>query len=82
MGYSEKIGLEHFMSLDFLGDFNNVFLTEEKNGGLKVTNYETNDFVDCVASVDLIDLKYVGCFFTWMSPKFCSKLDRVMVNNA
>lgn len=65
-----------------LGDFNNVLSTEEKSGGLQVRNYDIIDLLDCVASVDLIDLKHVGCFFTWMSPKVCCKFDRVMVNNA
>lgn len=64
-----------------LGDFNNVLSPNEKKGGLMVKNYETKDFVDCVASLDLIDVKSIGCFYTWMSPKVCSKLDRVMVNN-
>lgn len=61
--------------------FNNVLSTEENKGGLQIKNYEISDFVDCVASIDLIDIKYVGCFYTWSSPRVCSKLDRVMVNN-
>ncbi|XP_073271517.1 uncharacterized protein [Primulina huaijiensis] len=65
-----------------LCDFNNVLTPDEKQGGLKVKNYETKDFVDCVAILDLLDLKFSGCFYTWMSPKVCSKLDRVLVNQA
>ncbi|XP_073020353.1 uncharacterized protein [Primulina eburnea] len=39
-----------------MGDFNNVLSKNEKKGGLPVKNYETKDFVDCVASLDLLDL--------------------------
>lgn len=63
-----------------LGDFNNVLSQEKKKGGLNVKNYEIIDFVDCVAHLDLLELRFVGCFYTWMSPKVCSKLDRVLVN--
>ncbi|XP_073049432.1 uncharacterized protein [Primulina eburnea] len=65
-----------------LGDFNNVLTPDEKQRGLKVKNCETKDFVDCVAILDLLDLKFSGCFYTWMSPKVCSKLDCVLVNQA
>ncbi|XP_073291645.1 uncharacterized protein [Primulina huaijiensis] len=64
-----------------LGDFNNVLFSNEKKSGVNIRNYDTKDFVDCVASLDLIDLKFTGCFYTWMSPKVCSKLDRVLVNS-
>lgn len=32
-------------------------------------NYDISDFVDCVGTLDLMDLKQSGCHFTWMSPK-------------
>lgn len=63
-----------------LGDFNNVLSQEDKKGGLEVKNYETRDFVDCVGHLDLTDMRSLGCFYTWMSPTVCNKLDRVMVN--
>ncbi|XP_073039156.1 uncharacterized protein, partial [Primulina eburnea] len=63
-----------------LGDFNTVLSPDEKVGGLMVKNYDTKDFVDCVATLDLMDLRQVGCAFTWSNPKVCSKLDRVLVN--
>ncbi|XP_073275385.1 uncharacterized protein [Primulina huaijiensis] len=62
------------------GDFNTVLSPDEKKGGLRVRDYDTRDFVDCVSSLDLLDLKFIGCLFTWRSPKVCSKLDRVIVN--
>lgn len=43
---------------------------------LKVKNYEVQDFVNCVASIDLIDIRAVWVSFYWASPKVCSKLDR------
>lgn len=63
------------------GDFNDVLSRADKKGGLQVKNYETSDFVDCIGTLDLVDLKSLGCYFTWMSPKVCSKLDRVMVSH-
>ncbi|XP_073025316.1 uncharacterized protein [Primulina eburnea] len=63
-----------------LGDFNSVLTQSEKKGGLPITDYNIKDFVDCVSSLDLIDLRYIGCKFTWYSPKVCSKLDHVLVN--
>ncbi|XP_073295036.1 uncharacterized protein [Primulina huaijiensis] len=64
-----------------LGGFNNVLSPDEKKGGLKVNNYEIKDFVECINSIDLMDLRSIGCFYTWMSPRVCSKLDRVLVDN-
>lgn len=64
-----------------LGDFNNVLSQDDKKkGGLKVTNYDTKDFVDCVKYLDLLDLRFVGCYYTLLSPSVCSKLDRALVN--
>lgn len=63
-----------------LGDFNSILSAEEKKGGPGVTNYETHDFLDCVNHLDLTDLRFVGSFYTWMSPTVCKKLDRVLVN--
>lgn len=63
-----------------LGDFNNIMSSDEETGRLKVKNFETQDFVDCVSHLDLLDLHFVGCFYTWISPRACSKLDRVLVN--
>ncbi|XP_073060321.1 uncharacterized protein [Primulina eburnea] len=63
-----------------LGDFNTVLSPNEKVGGLMVKNYDIRDFVDCVATLDLLDLRQVGCAFTWSNSKVCSKLDRVLVN--
>lgn len=74
------IGINIFSPWLVLGDFNNILSPEEKQGGVKVKNYDVQDFVDFVNSLDLIDIKVVGGCFTWYSPKVCSKLGRVMVN--
>lgn len=49
---------------------------------MRVRNYETQDLAHCVAHLDLLELKFVGFLYTWMSPDVCSKLDRVLVNQA
>ncbi|XP_075475225.1 uncharacterized protein LOC142505973 [Primulina tabacum] len=64
-----------------LGDFNTILSPDEKKGGLAVRDYDIKDFVECVSSLDLLDLNYIGCLFTWYSPKVCSKLDLVLVNH-
>ncbi|XP_073300490.1 uncharacterized protein [Primulina huaijiensis] len=74
------IGANCTLSWLVLGDFNSVLSPDEKRG-LNVKNYETHDFIDCVATLDLYDLQFTGCFFTWSSPKVCSKLDCALVNN-
>lgn len=65
-----------------LGDFNSYLSPDDKKGGNVIRNHETTDFEDCVSSLELVDMHSVGCFFTWMNTKVCSKLDRVSVNNA
>lgn len=45
-------------------------------------NHEISDFNECVSHIQLNDLASVGCYFTWIKGVVCSKLDRVLVNNA
>lgn len=76
----DYVWVDYILSWIVLGDFNNVLSASEKKGGLSVTNYGIKDFVDCFNVLDLLDMKYVGCTFTWMSSSVCCKLDRVLVN--
>lgn len=45
-----------------LGDFNIVMSPDEKKGRLKVKNYDIQDFVDCIGHIDLLSLRFFGCF--------------------
>ncbi|XP_073051210.1 uncharacterized protein [Primulina eburnea] len=54
------------------GDFNIVLSPDDKLGGLAVRNYDTKDSVDCVTSIDLVNMQQIGCLFTWSSPIVCS----------
>lgn len=65
-----------------LGDFNSYLSADDKQGGNLIKNHETEDFVDCVSRLELVDMQSVGCSFAWFIGRVCSKLDRVLINNA
>lgn len=44
-----------------LGAFNNVPSLDEKHGGVLVTNYDIQDFVDRVGQLYSLDMLSVGC---------------------
>jgi hypothetical protein len=46
------------------GDFNVLKNMREKWGREKLNNYEL-EFSDCANKVEVIDLAFSGCFFTW-----------------
>ncbi|XP_022899391.1 uncharacterized protein LOC111412700 [Olea europaea var. sylvestris] len=62
------------------GDFNNVLKFNEKCYGANVTPYEVKDLENCCLSVGLVDLRSIGCFYTWTNGSIWSKLDRAKVN--
>lgn len=66
------------------GDFNVVKNMREKWGREKLNNYEL-EFSDCANKVEVIDLAFSGCFFTWNNKRegeefVARKLDKVMSN--
>ncbi|XP_021759465.1 uncharacterized protein LOC110724351 [Chenopodium quinoa] len=66
------------------GDYNNV-LNPEDRVSLACTLDEVEDFRSCLRLNGLIDFKTGGLFYTWNNKqdgenKFCSKIDRVVVN--
>jgi endonuclease/exonuclease/phosphatase family metal-dependent hydrolase len=66
------------------GDFNVVRTLAEKWGLDRLNSYEL-EFGDCLNRLEVIDLNFSGCFYTWNnksegSDLFARKLDRVMVN--
>ena len=68
------------------GDFNVVKSLSEKWGSDKLNSYEV-EFVQCLNTLEVLDLKFSGCFYTWTNkseePRFIArKLDRVLANEA
>ncbi|XP_060965421.1 uncharacterized protein LOC133034368 [Cannabis sativa] len=67
-----------------MGDFNAI-TTKEERVGHRVKYYEEVEFIDCIQSCQLEDIKATGCFFTWTNKqqgqdRIFSKIDRVMAN--
>ncbi|GAB2302153.1 hypothetical protein Dimus_036171 [Dionaea muscipula] len=58
-----------------LGDFNNVFASENKANGVLVTDYELKDQLECRRIIGLSDLNYTRCHFTWSNNRTWYKLD-------
>lgn len=65
-----------------MSDFNSYISPDDKIGGNIIKNHEITDFRECVDQLQLMDLASVGCYYTWIKGEVCSKLDRVLVNNA
>lgn len=68
------------------GDFNVVKGTNEKWDEERLNGYEI-DFGDCINQIEVLDLTFSGCVFTWCNKReegsfVAKKLDRVMVNEA
>jgi hypothetical protein len=56
-----KVGISPWM---LSGDFNVLKHESEKGDGMWLNCYE-QDFVDCVNNIEVMDLPFSGCFFTW-----------------
>jgi endonuclease/exonuclease/phosphatase family metal-dependent hydrolase len=66
------------------GDFNVVRHLEEKWGLDSLNSYDL-EFGECLNDLEVVDLKFSGCFYTWNnrsegSSFVARKLDCVMVN--
>jgi hypothetical protein len=66
------------------GDFNIVKSLNEKWGSDKLNYYEV-EFGNCLNDIEVLDLHFSGCFYTWTNksekPRFVArKLDRVLAN--
>jgi len=66
------------------GDFNVVEHLAEKWGSDSLNSYEL-EFGECLNDLEVINLKFSGCFFTWNNKSegagfIARKLDRVLVN--
>ncbi|KAG5620134.1 hypothetical protein H5410_005352 [Solanum commersonii] len=68
------------------GDFNTIMHESEKLGGLPITQNETIDFIRCINTYALNELKFIGSCYTWWNGQIeedCifKRLDRVFGNN-
>jgi hypothetical protein len=63
-----------------LGDFNSTLSQDDKYNGEPVSSYEVSDFRACCSELELSDLNYTGCHYTWSNGTVWSKIDRVLAN--
>ncbi|KAI8530014.1 hypothetical protein RHMOL_Rhmol11G0021000 [Rhododendron molle] len=68
-----------------LGDFNAIRFPNEKSGGSSSWPPYMDEFNDCLFALELDDLKFSGCFFTWANKQdpahhVTTRLDMVLVN--
>ncbi|KAF5194053.1 hypothetical protein FRX31_016358 [Thalictrum thalictroides] len=69
------------------GDFNNVLVAEEKEGGELIHPREIMGFQECLHNAGLVDMAHTGCQFTWSNKsegdhRIATKIDRSLVNEA
>ncbi|XP_074570567.1 uncharacterized protein LOC141827233 [Curcuma longa] len=64
-----------------MGDFNSYLSIDEKKGGSPVTNHELRDMQNFTQVCGLVDLRSIGCRFTWTNGNVSCKLDRALVNS-
>ncbi|KAL6180520.1 hypothetical protein ACLB2K_047182 [Fragaria x ananassa] len=59
-----------------IGDFNEIVLDSEKDGGVPRNATQKNRFQTALDDVELIDLGYFGAIFTWKEGDVKCRLDR------
>ncbi|XP_022899293.1 uncharacterized protein LOC111412589 [Olea europaea var. sylvestris] len=64
-----------------LGDYNNVHKFDEKRNEVDVTSYEIKDLTNCYLHVGLMDVRSIGCYYTWTNGSIWRKIDRAMIND-
>ncbi|XP_062119711.1 uncharacterized protein LOC133834174 [Humulus lupulus] len=68
-----------------IGDFNEILSLQDRIGKKSTTKISSN-FLQCLQSCQLKDLKFSGCYYTWNNKqraeeKVYSKIDRALVNS-
>ena len=68
-----------------MGDFNTTRFSSEKSGGNMLNDTTMNDFHECLFSLELADVPFLGPLFTWMNRQagansIARKLDRSLQN--
>ena len=70
-----------------MGDFNTTRFSSERSGGNMVNDTAMNDFHECLFSLELADVPFLGPLFTWMNRQagvnfIARKLDRCLQNES
>lgn len=70
-----------------LGDFNSMLFPHDGMGGSSRRNIDMEDFHNCLEDVEIFDITYQGCQFTWTQKPtgedgIMRKLDRILGNTA
>ena len=68
-----------------MGDFNTTRFNNEKSGGNMLNDTAMNDFHECLFSLELADVPFLGPLYTWMNRQagdnfIARKLDRCLQN--
>ena len=68
-----------------MGDFNTTRFSSERSGGNMWNDTAMNDFHECLFSLELADVPFLGPLFTWMNRQaganvIARKLDRCLQN--
>lgn len=75
-----RISVHQFPFCGWLWAFNSILSSADKCGAAVVKTSETCEFAGCLSQLELSDLKYVGCFFSWSNSNVRTKIDRALVN--
>lgn len=65
-----------------LGDFSEILVSSEKEGGNVRTNQYMQNFRDCIEECDLQEIMYLGDPYTWSRGFIRERLDRALCNDA
>ena len=70
-----------------MGDFNTTRFSSERSGGNMVNDTAMNDFHECLFSLELADVPFLGPLFTWMNRQagvnfIARKQDRCLQNES
>lgn len=65
-----------------LGDFNSALNFHDRSNGVDITPYKVRDLSNMCLNLGLMDVRSIGCFYTWTNNSIWSKIDMAMVNDA
>ena len=61
-----------------LGDFNEILMGSEKEGGALRSQRNMQNFRDALVDCNLFDMDYIGDIFTWRRGRIRERLDRAV----
>lgn len=63
-----------------MGDFNAIFLLEDRLFGSVVQKIDVRDFKKFIQKIGLVELKSIGRKYTWSNSHILNKIDWMFVN--